>query len=1241
MSQQTSSRVRVRGARAAATAALLLLTMCEQPFEPRRDAVTPKDAARAVLPGPDVVLVGAGNIALCTNNNDELTAQILDTIPGTVIALGDNDRRNGTPLDFGTCYGPTWGRHKDRTRPAAGEREYASPGPADYFAYFGAAAGDPDKGYYSYDAGEWHVIVLNTVLSHIAGSAQEAWLKADLATNTKRCSLAYWDSPRWFSSGSTGFKPSLDAVWTDLYNAGVELVLNGHNGYYERFAPQQPDATADAAYGIRQIIVGTGGGPTNSFNTTPMWPNSEVQSSGTPGVVKLVLSSGSYSWQFIPIAGKTFSDAGTGTCHDSPQTQANAGGPYLSEGTVSFDGSHSFDPQKQYPLTFAWDFGDGSTGTGEKPVHAYAADGTYTVTLVATDAAGNASVPVTTTATIGNLPPTVSASNSLWSRPGQALTLSASVGDPGPDDGAWSYRIDWGDGSAVENGSLSVLTDPISAVHTYATVGSYTATIAVTDKDGGTGSSTTAVTVSSNAAAEVILAAGDISACFNDNDEATAKVLDGLAGTVFTLGDNAYPNGAAADFSNCYTPTWGRHKARTYATLGNHDYDLGNADAAFDYFGARVGPRGKGYYSMDLGDWHVIVLNDNGDFVPVTTGSVQDQWLQADLAANRKRCTLAIWHQPRIYSPDGVTPKRQNFWDRLYAAGAELVLNGHEHQYERFTPMKPDGTPDADFGIREIIVGTGGEGTGNMRSPVAPNSEALSNAYGVLKVTLRTGGYDWQFMPVEGETFTDAGSGTCHGPPTGEVTETQLSSNGNPSIYGQPVTFTASVHSSSGVAVDGAVTFIEGTDCQNPVTPLGGPVAIVSDQATLTSSALDAVNSPHSITACYDGGRSFVPSAATMSQQVSPATVTVTLSDLSYVYDGGAKAATVTTAPPGLPVSVAYTLNGAPVASPVNAGSYVVRATMESANYTGSATGTLTIGSAPATVSLSSLSQVYDGSAKAVTVTTAPAGLPVSIAYTLNGVPVASPVNAGSYVVTATIASTNYTGSATATLTIARASQTIAFAPLPTRTMGDPSFTITAQSSIGALVSFTSSTDACTVSASTLSSGTSSATVQLTNVGIGTRACTLTARNLGDANSMPASDVVRSFEVLAAFDAVSNSPDNSITWDGKKSKEFTAAVLTIRNATGQVLFDATKLDPATVRFIGTKATTGILTDRRGYRFQLKDVDGDGDIDILMYFDALQLYNSTDVKKTVSAVLTGSMKAPDGRAIRGVSTIRFK
>jgi hypothetical protein len=264
--------------------------------------------------------------------------------------------------------------------------------------------------------------------------------------------------------------------------------------------------------------------------------------------------------------------------------------------------------------------------------------------------------------------------------------------------------------------------------------------------------------------AEVILVAGNIATCGSTNDEATAAILDTLPGRIFTLGDNVLPNGSAEAYRDCYGPSWGRHKARTWASLGNHEYNLNDPTPSFDYFGDRLGPRGLGYYSMDLGNWHIIVLNVN-DKVAFEEGSAQDQWLQADLVANTKTCTLAIWHNPRFLSSNTVgwtsNALIEELWSRLYAAGVDVVLNGQQHHYERFPPMTPTGSPDNARGIREFNVGTGGEST-EMPTAIAQHSEARSDAFGVLKLTLDAGAYSWQFVPTIPGHFSDTGSGTCH-----------------------------------------------------------------------------------------------------------------------------------------------------------------------------------------------------------------------------------------------------------------------------------------------------------------------------------------------------------------------------------------------------------------------------------------------------------------------------------------------
>jgi acid phosphatase type 7 len=288
--------------------------------------------------------------------------------------------------------------------------------------------------------------------------------------------------------------------------------------------------------------------------------------------------------------------------------------------------------------------------------------------------------------------------------------------------------------------------------------------IAVTSCGGGTG----AVEPNPPLPAEVVLAAGNIATCGTTNDEATASLLDNLAGTVLVLGDNAFPDGSSDAYALCYEPTWGRHKARTYAALGNHEYNSGAATASFDYFGPRVGPRDMGYYSFDLGNWHIIVLNVNDftvDSLSYFTGTEQERWLEADLAANSKQCTLAMWHSPRFFSSNttGYTSNLyvKPVWEHLYAAGVDVVLNGHQHQYERIARLTPDGVPDDAKGIREFNAGTGGE-SAEMPIAISQHSEALTDVYGVLKLTLDHGKYSWEFIPVVPGAFSDAGSGTCH-----------------------------------------------------------------------------------------------------------------------------------------------------------------------------------------------------------------------------------------------------------------------------------------------------------------------------------------------------------------------------------------------------------------------------------------------------------------------------------------------
>jgi hypothetical protein len=267
----------------------------------------------------DAVLVGAGDIADCSSSGDAATAALIGSMGGTVFTLGDNAYESGSNKQFGKCYGPTWGKFKGRTRPAIGNHEYETKGADGYFDYFGKAAGPRGKGWYSYNAGSWHVVVLNANCSKVGcgkGSEQERWLREDLADHPTQCTLAYWHQARFVSDKVHGNHPDLNAFWDALYDNGADLVLSAHAHVYERFAPQTPSGKADPSHGIRQIVVGTGGSSHYRFGSAR--PNSQVRNANTFGVLKLTLKSASYDWRFIPTAGRSFKDSGSGSCHGKP-----------------------------------------------------------------------------------------------------------------------------------------------------------------------------------------------------------------------------------------------------------------------------------------------------------------------------------------------------------------------------------------------------------------------------------------------------------------------------------------------------------------------------------------------------------------------------------------------------------------------------------------------------------------------------------------------------------------------------------------------------------------------------------------------------------------------------------------------------------------------------------------------------------------------------------------------------------
>jgi hypothetical protein len=268
----------------------------------------------------------------------------------------------------------------------------------------------------------------------------------------------------------------------------------------------------------------------------------------------------------------------------------------------------------------------------------------------------------------------------------------------------------------------------------------------------------------------VLVGAGDIASCKNpEGAQATAKLIDKILGTVFAAGDLAYEKGSPQEFKNCYGPAWGRFKDRTRPALGNHEYVDPMAAGYFQYWGAQAGPAGKGYYSYELGAWHIVVLNTNcfaRGLGGCATGSPQETWLKADLAQHHTTCILAYGHHALfssgVFKKHAVHPELKQLWEELYAAHADLVLAGHEHSYERFAPQDPEGKLDPEQGIREIVVGTGGR-SHDLLGFATPNSEAREwDTFGVLKLTLAPGKYTWEFIPVEGKSFRDSGSAMCH-----------------------------------------------------------------------------------------------------------------------------------------------------------------------------------------------------------------------------------------------------------------------------------------------------------------------------------------------------------------------------------------------------------------------------------------------------------------------------------------------
>ena len=288
-----------------------------------------------------------------------------------------------------------------------------------------------------------------------------------------------------------------------------------------------------------------------------------------------------------------------------------------------------------------------------------------------------------------------------------------------------------------------------------------------------------------------------MASCWSSGDESVSRLLDTLPGTVVIPGDTEQNHGYAAEFEGCYDPSWGRHKARTKSAVGDHEYSSGAADGYFDYFGSTMGEHGKGWYSYDRGAWHIVVLNSNCEFVGgCGPGSEQYQWLQQDLQEHAGSCVGAYWHHPR-FSAGGTHGNKLNgqpFWDLLYQYGAEWVLGGNDHNYQRFAPQTPSGELDRDRGMRQFVVGVGGTMHYPLGTPL-PNTEVQnSGTFGVLKLTLHDTSYDWRFLGQDGKTFTDSGSTDCSPLSAAEPPDTTIDSGPSGTVQATDASFAFSAN---------------------------------------------------------------------------------------------------------------------------------------------------------------------------------------------------------------------------------------------------------------------------------------------------------------------------------------------------------------------------------------------------------------------------------------------------------------